>query len=150
MSSEERYCIATPDVLHQAIDGEVILIHRSRGTYHSVRGSGELLFGSLLRGASARELAAVLAAQTDADEPTIEAAVMRFIQALWRDGLVVVATDAVPGDAEVAPLGTGLAKRPFEEPCLETFTDLQDLLTADPVHEVEPLGWPNVARPSGP
>jgi hypothetical protein len=147
MSSDVSYRVATPHVIHETVDGEVILIHLERGTYHSLRGSGALLFEPLLRGASARELEAVLAAETDADAATVEGAVERVVQALWRQALVVLA-DGAPGTtaAPATAPGPALARRPFEEPCLETFTDLQDLLTADPIHEVEPLGWPRVSR----
>ena len=149
MSSDETFRVATPQVIHETVDGEVILIHLERGTYHSLRGSGALLFEPLLRGASARELEAVLAAQTDADPTTVQAAVARVVDALWRQALVVRATDGASGAAPAAPAaanGPAGERRPFEEPRLESFTDLQDLLTADPIHEVEPLGWPRLSR----
>ena len=59
MSSDETFRVATPQVIHETVDGEVILIHLERGTYHSLRGSGALLFEPLLRGATPRELEAV-------------------------------------------------------------------------------------------
>jgi hypothetical protein len=144
MSSTERYRVAAPHVIHQTIDGEVILVHLGRGTYHSLRGSGALLFDSLVRGASAADLAAALAGATDADRATIEAAIARFVADLLRDGLVFAEPDGAPGGpAAAAPAG---ARRPFEEPRVETYSDLQDLLLTDPIHDVDPPGWPNVAR----
>ena len=149
MSSDEIFRVATPQVIHETVDGEVILIHLERGTYHSLRGSGALLFEPLLRGASPRELEAVLAAETDADPATVEAAVERLVQELWRQALVVRATDGASAAAPAASAtanGHAAVRRRFEEPRLESFADLQDLLTADPIHEVEPLGWPRVSR----
>jgi len=34
------------------------------------------------------------------------------------------------------------AKEPFERPVLEKFTDVQELLALDPVHDVDGSGWP--------
>jgi Coenzyme PQQ synthesis protein D (PqqD) len=146
MKSEERFRVAAPEVIHQTIDGEVILVHLTRGTYHSLRGSGAFLFDPLVRGASIADLAAVLSAGTDGDVSRIEAAVSRFVQDLRRDGLIVTAVDEAGGDGAAAAPPASSTKQPFEEPRLETFTDLQDLLLTDPIHDVEPPGWPNVAR----
>ena len=117
----ERFRVAAPEVIHQTIDGEVVLVHLTRGTYHSLRGSGALLFAPLVRGASMADLAAMLAAGTDGEATRIEAAAGR-------------------------PTPSPSAKQPFEEPQVETFADLQDLLLTDPIHDVESRGWPNVAR----
>jgi hypothetical protein len=35
-----------------------------------------------------------------------------------------------------------LAAEPFEPPVLEQYTDMQDLLLLDPIHEVDEQGWP--------
>jgi hypothetical protein len=146
MDSADRFRVAAPDVIHQTVDGEVIVVHLQRGTYHCLRGTGALLFDPLVRGASVPDLAAVLAAGTDGDASRIEAAVTRFVQDLWRDGLIVATTDGADGAGAVAAPPAPSVKRPFEEPHVETFTDLQDLLLTDPIHDVEPPGWPNVAR----
>jgi Coenzyme PQQ synthesis protein D (PqqD) len=146
MKTEERFRVAAPEVIHQTIDGEVILVHLTRGTYHSLRGSGALLFDPLVRGASMADLAAMLSAGTDGEVSRIEAAVTRLVQDLQRDGLIVAAADEAGRDGAVAAPPAPSAKQPFEEPKVETFTDLQDLLLTDPIHDVEPPGWPNVAR----
>ena len=146
MKSDEHFRVAAPEVIHQTVDGEVILVHLTRGTYHSLRGSGALLFDPLVRGASMADLAAMLSAGTDGEVSRIEAAVARFVQDLRRDGLIVAAVDEAGGDGAVAAPPAPSAKQPFEEPQVETFTDLQDLLLTDPIHDVEPPGWPNVTR----
>jgi hypothetical protein len=32
----------------------------------------------------------------------------------------------------------------FQPPTLRKYTDMQDLLLIDPIHEVDDLGWPGV------
>jgi hypothetical protein len=146
MKLVERFRVAAPEVIHQTIDDEVILVHLGRGTYHNLRGSSALLFDALVRGASRADLVRALSAATDGEASRIEAAVARFVQDLWRDGLIVAAEDRATADGAATVPPRSSVKRPFEEPEVETFTDLQDLLLTDPIHDVEPLGWPNVAR----
>jgi hypothetical protein len=35
-----------------------------------------------------------------------------------------------------------VAKKPFTDPVIEIYTDLQDLLLLDPIHDVDDRGWP--------
>jgi len=39
---------------------------------------------------------------------------------------------------------TSAERPPFTKPELHKFTDMQDLLLFDPIHEVDESGWPNV------
>ncbi len=148
MNPEDRFLVPA-DVIFQSIDGEVILVHLSRGTYHSLRGSGGQLFEVVARGGPLRELGALLARQTDGAASVIDAAVARFLEELLV--LELVRPAAAAGHAAqiaAAPNGVGAAaaeKRPFEAPSVETFTDLKFLLNADPVHDVEASGWPVMA-----
>src|SRR4051812_1645476 len=141
MSVDARFLVP-PKVLHQTIDDEVILVNMATGAYHSLRGSGARVFDAITRGASVREMVALLAAETDGAPTVIEETVSRFIAELVREELV----RASQGTAAIAPEpAPGATRRTFEPPLLETFTDLQDLLGADPVHDVEPAGWPEIA-----
>ncbi len=52
-------------------------------------------------------------------------------------------------DADVAAtieLPPETAGQVWEVPKFEKFTDMQDLLLFDPIHEVQPSGWPAVTR----
>ena len=42
----------------------------------------------------------------------------------------------------------GVERVPYVPPVLEKFTDMQDLILLDPVHEVSERGWPHAAIPS--
>jgi hypothetical protein len=135
MNTETRYRFLAPDVIHEPLEDEVMQIH-------SYTGSGALLYEPLVQGASAVELVALLAARTDAETAVLEAAVARTLRELDEHGLIATAADAL-GEPEPATEG----KEPFVEPKLEAFDELKDLLVADPVHDVEPTGWPNVKGP---
>ena len=55
-------------------------------------------------------------------------------------------------DAAVAPPNGSApadAARVFEAPRLEKYTDMQDLVLLDPVHEVDEQGWPQQRPEAG-
>ena len=43
----------------------------------------------------------------------------------------------------------GIERLSFEAPILHKYTDMQDLLLLDPIHEVDEAGWPSV-KPDSP
>lgn len=127
-----------PAVVSETIDGEVIVIHLERGSYFSLRGSAAELWALVEHGLSADELPMALAARYPS-APCEEVAkeVARFVEELREEDLVTDADRAPAPAPDLAP-----AAPAFAPPQLEKYTDLQDLIMLDPIHEVEPEGWP--------
>jgi Coenzyme PQQ synthesis protein D (PqqD) len=141
---------ANSDVLHEAIDGEVIIIDLATGTYYSLRDSAADVWGFVQRspGIGTRELADALAHRYATNGADVESAVMRFMEDLLAEGLVRTSTRRTETTgADVAGMGSnGGPAAAFAPPVLERFTDMQDLVLLDPVHQVGESGWPH-ARP---
>ena len=148
-----RLTLRAPHVIHEAIDGEVIVINLSTGTYYSLRGSAAEAWELIQRpdGIDTTQLIAVLAVRYEASPEELSAAFDPFVAELGREGLIERSegsAENVAPDTDAAANGHrgGLA---FEAPKLEKFTDMQDLVLLDPVHEVGGVGWP-AARPDAP
>jgi Coenzyme PQQ synthesis protein D (PqqD) len=136
-------------VLHDAIDGEVIVIDLSTGTYYSLRGSAAEVWQLIQQtpGVEHKALAGALAARYQSNGHDVEGAVIRFVGELHAEGLVSaveedVAVAAVAGTVDAVSQASG----EFAPPVLEKYTDMQDLVLIDPVHDVSGAGWPQ-ARP---
>ena len=132
-----------PTVISEIIDGEAVIIHLGTGNYYSLRGSASLLWDALEGGASTGDLLNLLRRTYDMDGAGVEVrrVVDGFLSELAADDLVVAGDDPA-ADGEPASLeGTGT--RAFELPHVERYTDLQDLIKLDPVHDVDAeAGWP--------
>jgi Coenzyme PQQ synthesis protein D (PqqD) len=127
--------INQPRVNHQCIDGEVVVINLENGSYYSLLDLAARLWELIDAGWSRANLLE-LVAQTYPGEQTGEAT-SAFLDELVREGLVSEAD-------EVGKLPITVALPPaFAAPRLETFTDLQELLMLDPIHEVDAAGWPH-------
>lgn len=132
-------------MLHQTIDGEVVIINLATGNYYSLRHTAAEMWSAIERGAAPEEITAELAAKYLATLETLEASTARFLDELRTEGLIEVDDDAAGRpllDEKNRPSGTF----PFEPPVVEKFADMQDLIMLDPVHEVEEEGWPHASR----
>jgi hypothetical protein len=142
-----RYRLNAPGVVQETIEGEVVAVDLERGTYFSLRGVAAEIWGPVVGGQSAPEVAAALARRYASDPAVILAAVTAFIADLVREGLVVATdepTTAIPGLAEPEPAADAAAARPtFCAPKLDKYTDMAELLLIDPIHEVDERGWPS-------
>jgi hypothetical protein len=136
-----RLRVNAPEVIHETIDGEVILIQIETGYYYSLAGSGARMWRLLERGRSIGEVAAALE-ETHGSSPEIARAVERLTAELCDETLLEPLNGDVelPSDDEVA---VSEAAGPFAPPVLERYEDMQDFLLVDPIHEVDDTGWPN-------
>ena len=116
-----------PDVIDEVFDGEAVLINLRLGRYYALDERGTAAWRAISAGTS---LAALSEERPGED-------VVSFLVRLVEEELVVVSGAALP-----APSPNG---RPV--PGIEVFTDLEDLLTLDPIHDVDPgSGWPQPQR----
>ena len=134
-----------PSVISESIDGEVVIIALGTGTYYSLRGTGARAWDGLAAGRSTdavtADLARAFAIPADVDAAS---AVEAFVTSLLAEGLVVEVADPEPGRPALRRVRRPTTEAaPWEPLGLETFTDMQELILLDPVHEVEPdQGWP--------
>ncbi|WP_050025986.1 PqqD family protein [Verrucomicrobium sp. BvORR034] len=135
-----RYRLNEPDVSAEVFDEEVLAINLKTGHYHSLRESAVFLWQTLMQGFSIQETASRLATKY----PEIAAQALTetesFAKQLVEGGLVVEAPDTT-SSAEAPPAEP--AGKPFVSPLIESYTDMQELLLIDPIHEVDVYtGWP--------
>jgi Coenzyme PQQ synthesis protein D (PqqD) len=142
-----RFRVNGPNVIHETIESEVILIDLKTGTYYSLRDSGAAVWQAVERGAGEDGIATELRSRYDGSEDQIRDAVRQLLAELEREGLIR-ADESEAGPAATTPASdNGAARLPFAAPALEKHTDMQDLILLDPVHEVGAEGWPHPAPP---
>lgn len=125
-------------IVHETIEGETVVLNMATGTYFSLAGATAVAWGRLLDGADAAELRAALRARYSDDGSAIEGAVDELLAELAREQVIetVVADGIMPEGA--TPDGV----EPFAGLAINRYTDIQELLLIDPVHEVDDIGWP--------
>jgi hypothetical protein len=147
--------INTPKVVHEIIDGEVVVINLDTGLYYSLTKVGADIWSQIDAGQSQPAICATMVDQYEGPQETISLALDSFIQDLQREELIVLQSAEVPQSSPgfsdlksdlktVQNGGSPGEKLPFEAPKVERYTDMQDLLLLDPIHEVDETGWPSI------
>ena len=142
-----RYRLNEPDVIQETVDGDTLIVNTRTGTYYNVGGSGALVWNALLAGRSVEQAVDEFADSTDSQRALIHAGVGGFVDALLAEQLLLPSADN-SDNGKASPTPTSAPKVPFTTPELRKFTDMQELLLVDPIHEVDPAaGWPLPKNP---
>ena len=134
----QTYRVLSPGVIADIIDGEAVIMNLKTGQYFSSEGVGSECWDALASGLSVELLVEQLAASYAADRATIESAVEGFVQDLLSHELIAP-SEAPPPDAVSL---SARSRTPFHAPVLNVYSDMQDLLLLDPIHDVDAAGWP--------
>jgi hypothetical protein len=152
MHPDSRFRPASSEIVHDIIDDQVVVVRLDTGVYYSLAGVAALVWTGLSRGATLAQVRASLRERfPEADD--IDSSLKGFVAELEVEGLI--APDDRPaglGREEIAAVPTRpTLPKAFEAPRLEKYTDMQQLLLIDPIHEADERGWPHPVpdRPPG-
>ena len=144
MYSDERFALNAPKVIQEAIDGEAIIADLGRGFYYSLDPIGSKVWEALVNGCSPDEITTALAAQFPSERESIEQGIADLLDRLLREELLVQRENAA-AVYRAGELLAGISTTAFVAPVLSKYTDMEQLLLLDPIHEVDETGWPNEA-----
>ena len=139
----EILCVDLPNIMHETIDDEVVIVNLDNGSYYSFDGAGGRIWQIMCDERLSLEiLISKVKAGYAGDADQIAAAVRDFVQRLQNEELIRVETgSAEKGEVEAASTE---AVTDFVAPVLHKYTDMEALLLADPIHEVQEQGWPDL------
>jgi hypothetical protein len=138
-----KYRVNAPHVIAETIGGETIIVHLSTGCYYNLGGSAVDIWERIAAEQPLATITRELVARYDASLADIEAAVSGLLDELQGEDLVVGIDDEGAAVRTAPPAEPTSARAPFVAPSLSKFTDMQDIILLDPVHEVDARGWPH-------
>jgi hypothetical protein len=138
----QRFRPNSPPIIQETIDQETIMVNLETGSYYSLNPVGTYIWSGLESGADLDEIVGDLARTFAADPAVAASDVGAFVERLVDEALIVPREDDSPLTRSRAEI---VAAAAYEAPTLDHYTDMQELLLLDPVHEVDATGWP--ARP---
>ena len=133
------YVLNEAKMFSDIADGIAIVINSETGIYYGMNGLATIIFDNLMNGASAEAVLAALTALPDAPAD-MEERLNAFVDRLKSYEIVL------DGDADDAGVTVELEAGPAQADdftlMVEEYNDAQELLLADPIHEVkEDTGW---------
>ena len=136
-----RFRLNQPQIVYETFEGEVLAINLDSGTYYSIPGMSAKVWRWLVDGVPVEFIRRAILASCIGDGTTIEADLRSFVHRLETEKLIARLEDA--SDAEELQIAV-TAPTPYTPLTIDVFTDMQDLLLLDPIHDVEQEGWPLV------
>lgn len=141
MKHQAAFRINEPEVIAEEIEGEVIILNFDSGSYYSLNENAMEIWHLLQAGYPYTAILDAWQAACANDGEQVVATFTAFMEQLQQERLIVpAALAAIPADAPLLTVGT-----PADGLLLHKFTDLQNLLLLDPIHDVNEMGWPHPA-----
>jgi hypothetical protein len=130
----KKYVVNTKQAISEDTEGETVVINLETGSYYNLNSEASKIWAHLIKGVDIDILKTKLK-PVNATANT-NAKVDEFIEKLVAENLITqteIANSSPDSDINID----------VENIVIETYTDMQDLLGLDPIHEVEEeAGWP--------
>ena len=136
-----RYRINSPQVISETVGGETIIVNLATGHYFNLQGTAVDVWEALDRREPSSRIVLQLQAHYEARDGEIDEAVSELVRRLEEADLIVPDDSDAPPEPPQSP--SNGERRPFVAPSIATFSDMQDIILLDPVHEVDARGWPH-------
>lgn len=137
-----RYRVNGPHVISETVGGETIVVNLTSGHYFSLEGTAVDVWQGLERGDAVESIVLELESRYEAQYEEIGAAVEKLLHDFFGAELIVAEGNGAV-EPRLSPSQDSGQRAPFVTPSFTTFTDMQDIILLDPVHEVDARGWPH-------
>lgn len=147
MEKAMHFRINSPNVIHETIDGETVIVNLDSGNYYSLDNVGGEVWEYIVQNVPMPRIIELVASQYTVAREEIEAALNQFMDDIQRENLIVIneshgyenEVHGNPGDKPEQMKDRSI----FTPPVLNKYSDMQDLLLLDPIHDVDDAGWPS-------
>ncbi len=131
-----RFKLMHPRIIHQCHDGETLIINLDTGHYYCLEGIGPQIWELTVKGFPKSEIIQELNLED------FDSMVVNFINELFSEGLLKTenASPELLMSFSEKSQNTPVNPQPLSRmPKLSKFTDLEELLLADPIHEIDDI-----------
>ncbi|MFT4825721.1 MAG: hypothetical protein ACJASY_003778 [Halioglobus sp.] len=138
------YEIAGPSIVGEVIDGEAVVMDLDTGNYFSMRNLGAMVWTFITAGNSGESIQSMIIDNYPEASGNASVDLRAFIEQLLGAGLIKLSSNSMQDSQPESALLSTIER--YEAPILESFTDMQELLLLDPVHDVAETGWPEPSK----
>jgi hypothetical protein len=139
MTDNMRYAKFDNNILSDVFGEEVVLVNLDSGMYYSLRGSATQIWIRLFNQYSLFEILADLIQIYQVTENQLIDDINLFVTQLLELKIIKTANDAVRKEIDFISKDVLID---YSTPVVEIFSDMQEILLLDPVHDVDKSGWP--------
>lgn len=143
----ELYRINGSNIIHEAFEDEVIVLNMNNGNYFSLSKTSADIWKLIETGATVPAIVNAMKQRYDGNDSEVETAVTQFVNQLAEENLVAAVEDRADSRNHAeSGIDPPKERKPFQAPIFQKFSDMQEMLLLDPIHDVDESGWPGVPR----
>ena len=144
---EPNLIVNAPMVISEVLEGEAVIMNLESGHYFSCQDVGAEIWSLIELGTPESRILDHLVSRYSADPEVMSGATAKFLSTLKKHDLIREGpvTPIRERSEQLIPVTQG--KAAFGIPMLKEYSDMEDLLLLDPIHDVDDAGWP-MAKPS--
>lgn len=141
MDKSTTFRIRTPQIAHETVENEAVVVNLESGIYYSLRNVAATIWQLIEAGASVERIRELLCSAYPSELMNIERSTEVFVTLLVDEGLIALQARKFNSEASV-----GWPSEGYRVPVVEKFDDMAQLLLLDPIHDVDETGWPEKAE----
>lgn len=130
------YELSGVNIVSENFGGEIVAVNLDSGKYYSILKTGAYVWSALIAHHSTKQIVMVLSNLYQLESSVVSDDVLRFVDQLIQEGLITPVQQATLPRPTDEPVGD------YVTPAFEIFSDMQEILLLDPVHDVDASGWP--------
>ncbi|OYU93648.1 MAG: hypothetical protein CFE21_19650 [Bacteroidetes bacterium B1(2017)] len=138
MNNMKNFTISNKGVAFENFIDEIVVVNLPIGYYYSLKGSARALFLHIVNGSNREILSKFIVSNFEVTMEDAVSAAEDFITKLDGHNLLVETMnveDIIPNEM--------IERTPFDIPTIEIYDDMKELLSLDPIHDVDSVqGWP--------
>jgi len=135
----KNYRIQKNGVTHDNFDDEIVALNLVEGKYYNMEDTASFIWQCLHISAQTNAIVDQLSGLHEGNTQALLTEVQAFLDMLETEGLIYESPDL---DESVQLTKVKLPER-YTKPVLNVFTDMQEVIALDPVHDVSEKGWPH-------
>lgn len=135
LSPDSVYTVAHARIIHESVaNDDVLIIDLDRGVYFNLQGAACGIWQTIVHGMPLAAIPAEIERRYSNCAPQLSAVVAEFVASLLEEGLLAPSAAAAISGGPTSPERSEPTR--YRPPSLARYTDLEDLLRADPIHEI--------------
>jgi hypothetical protein len=138
MEKTVRWIVNSPVAVSEILDEELVIINMQKGAYYSGVGSAAFIWRCIEQHVPLEITESAIAEKYGVERQRVGNDITVFLETLSAEGLIRPASAGDVMGGVAPPLGEEI----YLSPLLKIYTDMQDLLLLDPIHDVGDQGWP--------
>ncbi len=146
MNQNICFKMVSAGIMYELFEDEIVVINLEQGTYYNFDKVGVDIWQLIEKNCSQGQIVEIITRKYNINSVQAEKDIPNFISKLKEENLIEQnpeITNNSPVDFKDNSLLKDSGQKEYITPVLHKYTDMQDLLLLDPIHEIRETGWPD-------